>query len=210
MRAQIGQVAQEGGVEPRARGRDGAASSRGEQEPEYPLTRGAGVIGGSSGSPEPSSRRPMGLRYRWCVPRARLRDTAVRKDFRMTARSLRMAFVMDPIGGRHPHRHDLRADARGAAARPSASSTSSRPDLCVSTAARSRACPVTLRREAGKHVDLGEQTLVARPRRSTWSSSARIRPVDTDYVTATQILGLCRRCLVLNRPASVIAYNEKL
>ena len=35
-------------------------------------------------------------------------------------------------------------------------------------------------------------------------------PVDSDYVVATQILGSCRRSLVFNRPASVLAYNEKL
>jgi glutathione synthase len=35
-------------------------------------------------------------------------------------------------------------------------------------------------------------------------------PVDDAYVTATQILGLCRRALVLNRPAGILAANEKL
>jgi glutathione synthase len=35
-------------------------------------------------------------------------------------------------------------------------------------------------------------------------------PVDRDYVITTQILGTCRQALVLNRPTSVIAYNEKL
>ena len=35
-------------------------------------------------------------------------------------------------------------------------------------------------------------------------------PVDLDYVTATQILALCRRALVLNRPDTVIWANEKL
>jgi glutathione synthase len=35
-------------------------------------------------------------------------------------------------------------------------------------------------------------------------------PVDAAYVAATQILGICERTLVLNRPTSVVAYNEKL
>jgi glutathione synthase len=35
-------------------------------------------------------------------------------------------------------------------------------------------------------------------------------PVDTDFVTATQILALCRRALVWNRPDTVIWANEKL
>jgi len=35
-------------------------------------------------------------------------------------------------------------------------------------------------------------------------------PVDAAYVTATQILSLCKRALVLNRPAGILAANEKL
>jgi len=35
-------------------------------------------------------------------------------------------------------------------------------------------------------------------------------PVDAEYVTSTQILCLCRRALVLNRPDGILAANEKL
>jgi glutathione synthase len=35
-------------------------------------------------------------------------------------------------------------------------------------------------------------------------------PVDRDFIIATQILDVCRRTIVLNRPESVIAFNEKL
>ena len=35
-------------------------------------------------------------------------------------------------------------------------------------------------------------------------------PVDAAYIYSTQILALCRRCLVLNRPSSILAANEKL
>jgi glutathione synthase len=35
-------------------------------------------------------------------------------------------------------------------------------------------------------------------------------PVDRDFIVATQILDICKRTVVLNRPVSVIAYNEKL
>ncbi len=35
-------------------------------------------------------------------------------------------------------------------------------------------------------------------------------PVDRDYIVATQILDVCRKTIVLNRPISVIAFNEKL
>ena len=35
-------------------------------------------------------------------------------------------------------------------------------------------------------------------------------PVDAEYVTSTQILTLCRRARVLNRPQGILAANEKL
>jgi glutathione synthase len=35
-------------------------------------------------------------------------------------------------------------------------------------------------------------------------------PVDRDFIVATQILDICERTIVLNRPSAVIAYNEKL
>ena len=35
-------------------------------------------------------------------------------------------------------------------------------------------------------------------------------PVDRDFIVATQIMDVCRKTIVLNRPAAVIAYNEKL
>ena len=35
-------------------------------------------------------------------------------------------------------------------------------------------------------------------------------PVDAAYTTVTQLLGLCRRARVLNRPAGILAANEKL
>jgi glutathione synthase len=35
-------------------------------------------------------------------------------------------------------------------------------------------------------------------------------PVDARYIVPSQILGTCARSLVLNRPTSVLAYNEKL
>jgi glutathione synthase len=69
---------------------------------------------------------------------------------------------------------------------------------------------VTLRRERGKHVDRGDPRLVVLDRDADVAFQRKDPPVDTSYLLSTQILGLCERCLVLNRPASVIAYNEKL
>jgi glutathione synthase len=73
-----------------------------------------------------------------------------------------------------------------------------------------RGHPVTLRREAGRHCDLGP------PRTLVLDDDADLvwqrvdPPVDSEYVTATQILGLCHRARVLNRPAGILAANEKL
>ena len=41
-------------------------------------------------------------------------------------------------------------------------------------------------------------------------AARRIPPVDAEYVIATQILTLCRRAVVLNRPEGILAANEKL
>jgi glutathione synthase len=35
-------------------------------------------------------------------------------------------------------------------------------------------------------------------------------PVDRDFIVATQILNICEHTIVLNRPTSVISFNEKL
>jgi len=70
--------------------------------------------------------------------------------------------------------------------------------------------PVTLRRELGHHADVGE------PRRADLDGAFDLvfqrkdPPVDTAYATATQILALCKRALVLNRPAGILTANEKL
>jgi glutathione synthase len=84
-------------------------------------------------------------------------------------------------------------------------------DLTVTDGrARARVQPVTLRRELGNHADLGS------PRQMVLDDDADVvlqrkdPPVDAEFVVATQILGLCRRARVLNRPAGILAANEKL
>lgn len=75
--------------------------------------------------------------------------------------------------------------------------------------ASARVTPVTLDRDTAsvrrgepRHVVLDDEIHVAFQRKDP--------PVDREYVITTQILGSCRQTLVLNRPNSVIAYNEKL
>lgn len=67
-------------------------------------------------------------------------------------------------------------------------------------------------------LELGSDSPVRRGAARTWDFDAEIDvafqrkdpPVDRDYVVATQILDVCRRTIVLNRPSSVITFNEKL
>jgi glutathione synthase len=72
-----------------------------------------------------------------------------------------------------------------------------------------RARPVTLRREPGRHADVGEPRSLALEEADVVLQRTD-PPVDAAYVTATQILTLCRRALVLNRPEGILAANEKL
>ena len=73
-----------------------------------------------------------------------------------------------------------------------------------------RAQPVTLRREVGHHVDLGAVRIVSLDDEIDLVFQRVDPPVDEAYVTATQILALCDRALVLNRPEGILAANEKL
>ena len=73
-----------------------------------------------------------------------------------------------------------------------------------------RARPVTLRREPGRHADVGAARSLALDGEADVVLQRTDPPVDAAYVTATQILTLCRRALVLNRPAGILAANEKL
>ena len=125
---------------------------------------------------------------------------------------LSIAFVMDPIDvDRHPRRHDIRADAGGAAARASRALRRSRRSRRSTRGGWSRACAPS--HCGASRAATPSSATRARSRSTTtsiWCSSARIRPVDAAYVIATQILALCRRALVLNRPSGILAANEKL
>lgn len=69
---------------------------------------------------------------------------------------------------------------------------------------------VTLRREVGNHVDFGEMRRIVLDETIDVAFQRVDPPVDANYMLATQMLALCRRTLVLNRPESILAYNEKL
>jgi glutathione synthase len=73
-----------------------------------------------------------------------------------------------------------------------------------------RVTPVTLRREHGNHVDLGKPRTVVFDEEVDVAFQRVDPPVDADYIIATQLLALSRRTLVLNRPSSILSFNEKI
>lgn len=138
----------------------------------------------------------------------------------MRTSSLCMAFLMDPIEtidveGDTTFAFMLEAQRRGHELlylQPQHLSV--RDHQVIATA-----FPVRVRRpdpseliEGGpmRHAELGT------PRRVVLDESVDVLfqrkdpPVDADYVSTTQILTLCRRTLVLNRPESILIANEKL
>jgi glutathione synthase len=129
----------------------------------------------------------------------------------MSSRSLTFAFVMDPIED-----VDIEADTTfvlmlEAQRRGHRVLTLQPTDLGVQEGkVVAQAREVSLQRVVGQHAKLEA------PRKFVFDEEIDIAfqrkdpPVDTAYVTATQILGLCKKTLVLNRPEAVIACNEKL
>ncbi len=73
-----------------------------------------------------------------------------------------------------------------------------------------RVTPVTLRREQGNHVDLGESREILFDDEVDVAFQRKDPPVDAAYIATTQMLGVCEKTLVLNDPNSVLAFNEKI
>jgi glutathione synthase len=73
-----------------------------------------------------------------------------------------------------------------------------------------RVTPVRLRREQGRHAERGETRIAFLDEEADVVLQRKDPPVDEAYVTATQILALCRRARVVNRPSGILAANEKL
>jgi glutathione synthase len=72
------------------------------------------------------------------------------------------------------------------------------------------ATPVTLRSQKEDHVDLGPVRRVILDEEVDVAFQRKDPPVDAAYIAATQILEICRKTLVLNRPGAVLTFNEKL
>ncbi len=129
----------------------------------------------------------------------------------MAARSLRMAFVMDPVESEDIDASTTFVLMLEAQQRGHEVLYVDPADLCVIEGEpAARATGVRLCRERGQHVARHDTRLVILDRDVDVAFQRVDPPVDADYVVASQILDLCRRTLVLNRPTSVVAYNEKL
>jgi len=129
----------------------------------------------------------------------------------MSNRALTVAFVMDPIAGIDIAKDTTFVLMLEAQRRGHRLLFLEPQDLIVDDGrASARVRPVTVRREVGNHATLGEPRTVRLDDAADVVFQRKDPPVDADYVTATQILTLCRRALVLNRPQGILAANEKL
>jgi glutathione synthase len=129
----------------------------------------------------------------------------------MASAGLTMAFVMDP-----PQTMDIDADTTFAlmleAQRRGHTVLYIDPaDLGIDDRRPwARVRPLRLRRERGRHVEIGEARSLALDDEVDVALQRTDPPVDAAYVTATQILSLCHRARVVNRPSGLLTSNEKL
>lgn len=124
---------------------------------------------------------------------------------------LSMLFVMDPIGSIDIAKDTTFALMLAAQQRGHRVFYCELGELSVDDGrAIARLQPVELRREVGRHAVLGAPRTVVLDDDLDVVWQRKDPPVDGDFITATQILALCQRALVLNRPDTVIWANEKL
>lgn len=129
----------------------------------------------------------------------------------MSPGPLSMLFVMDPIGPIDITKDTTFVLMLAAQERGHRVLYCELGDLSADAGrAVARVHPIELRREPGRHFTLGEPRTLVLDDTVDLVWQRKDPPVDADYVAATQILALCRRALVLNRPDTVIWANEKL
>ena len=121
-----------------------------------------------------------------------------------------LAFVMDPIEGESFSASTTLVLMREAQKRGHEVLHVDPGDLCITEGqAAARVTPIRLDWEASQ-VEREVPRFLVLDNEVDAVFQRKDPPVDLDYVVATQILGSCRKTLVFNRPASVLAYNEKL
>lgn len=122
-----------------------------------------------------------------------------------------LLFVMDPVQGVDFTKDTTFALMHEAGRRGHRVLTCEIGDLSVDAGRPvARVRETTLRREVGNHATLGPAHAIGLDETCDAVFQRKDPPVDAAYVTATQILMLCQRAAVFNRPESILAANEKL
>jgi glutathione synthase len=125
--------------------------------------------------------------------------------------ALRLAFLMDPIGSIDVTKDTTFVLMLEAQRRGHRLLYLEPRDLWVDDGrAMGRVRPVTVRREAANPAQLGEPQSVALDDAADVVFQRKDPPVDWEYTVTTQMLALCRRAVVLNRPEAILAHNEKI
>ena len=126
-------------------------------------------------------------------------------------RPLTLAFVMDPVEAEPMEASTTIVLMREAQARGHRVLYVDPADLGVDGGrVMSLAVPIELVEGSDAPVRRGEARIYDFDEEIDVAFQRKDPPVDRDYIVATQILDICTRTIILNRPTSVIAFNEKL
>lgn len=129
----------------------------------------------------------------------------------MPSRPLTLAFVMDPVESEPITASTTLVLMREAQERGHRVLYVDPADLEVDGGrVRAVAVPIELSLASPQPVTRGEARVFDFDAEVDVAFQRKDPPVDRDFIVATQILDVCRRTLVLNRPSAVIAFNEKL
>jgi len=137
-------------------------------------------------------------------------------EFNMTAiptpaRPLTLAFVMDPVEAEPMEGSTTIVLMREAQERGHTVLYVDPADLGVDAGrVRASAIPIQLGSAMHPTVERGKARIYDFDHEIDVAFQRKDPPVDRDFIIATQILDICQRAIVLNRPVSVIAFNEKL
>ncbi len=129
----------------------------------------------------------------------------------MSQSPLSLVFVMDPVEAEPMAGSTTIAMMREAQDRGHLVLYVDPADLAVEEGrVHALATPIELDLDARAPVRRGEARIYDFDQEIDVAFQRKDPPVDRNFIIATQILDICRRTIVLNRPTSIIAYNEKL
>ena len=128
-----------------------------------------------------------------------------------TGTSLTFAFVMDPVENEPMDGSTTIVFMREAQDRGHTVLYVDPNDLEIDAGrVRALATPIRLHLDRADPIERGETRLYDFDKEIDVAFQRKDPPVDRDFIVATQILDVCQKTIVLNRPQAVIAFNEKL